>query len=153
MVGLIIGLVISVTTISVDEQAYLDSVCTELSNRIDADTALTTEECVSELAFIAAEAIQINIIGRNAERTEKDRLDTISDKPGDRAICGDGDLDRGEECDLGRGNNSNTLPDTCRESCLNPFCGDGVVDTGEICDDRGDTGDTSTCSDDCQTVE
>ncbi len=50
-------------------------------------------------------------------------------------VCGDGALDpRCEECDAGAGN-SDTLPDTCRTSCLLPTCGDGVADAGETCDD------------------
>jgi cysteine-rich repeat protein len=50
-------------------------------------------------------------------------------------VCGDGALDaRCEECDAGAGN-SDTLPDTCRTSCLLPTCGDGVADAGEACDD------------------
>jgi hypothetical protein len=47
--------------------------------------------------------------------------------------CGDGVLNRGEECDLGV-DNSDILPDTCRTDCLKPYCGDHVIDTGEVCD-------------------
>lgn len=53
-------------------------------------------------------------------------------------LCGDGNINLEEECDLGAGN-SGSLPDTCRTNCLNPSCGDGVVDSGEICDENGET--------------
>jgi MYXO-CTERM domain-containing protein len=47
--------------------------------------------------------------------------------------CGNGMLDAGEQCDNGTGN-SDSMPNACRTSCLNPKCGDAVVDTGEQCD-------------------
>lgn len=47
--------------------------------------------------------------------------------------CGNGMLDAGEQCDNGM-TNSDSTPNACRTSCLNPKCGDGVVDMGEQCD-------------------
>ncbi len=47
--------------------------------------------------------------------------------------CGDGVLNKGEECDLGVFN-SDVLPDTCRTNCLLPHCGDMVKDSDEECD-------------------
>lgn len=61
--------------------------------------------------------------------------------------CGDGVQTPGEECDQGV-NNSNTLPDHCREDCRNPRCGDWVIDTGELCDD-GNLMPGDTCDSDC----
>ncbi len=49
------------------------------------------------------------------------------------AFCGNNWIDPGEECDDGD-DNSNFLPDHCREDCTVPFCGDMVVDSGEECD-------------------
>ena len=49
------------------------------------------------------------------------------------AICGDGRLVGGEQCDDGE-SNSNTRPDACRLTCKKAFCGDSVVDKGEQCD-------------------
>lgn len=63
------------------------------------------------------------------------------------AICGNGVLEAGEECDDGVGN-SDTDPDACRTDCTSPECGDGVVDSGEICDD-GNFVSQDGCESDC----
>ncbi|MCP3684205.1 MAG: DUF4215 domain-containing protein, partial [bacterium] len=52
-------------------------------------------------------------------------------------FCGDWVLDPGEECDNGP-NNSDIVPDACREDCSLPCCGDFVVDSWEECDDGND---------------
>lgn len=49
-------------------------------------------------------------------------------------LCGNGQVDRGEECDSG-GSNSDVEPDRCRTDCSNPACGDGLSDSSEQCDD------------------
>lgn len=48
--------------------------------------------------------------------------------------CGNGQVDRGEQCDQGQ-DNSDILPDRCRQDCQNPRVGDGVKDANEECDD------------------
>lgn len=53
--------------------------------------------------------------------------------------CGDGIVDRDEECDDGDGN-SDSEPNACRTDCTNPGCGDGVLDSGEDCDDGNTVG-------------
>lgn len=50
--------------------------------------------------------------------------------------CGDQLIDPPETCDDGA-NNSDTLPNACRTSCMLAYCGDGVVDDGEVCDRGG----------------
>ncbi|TVQ98706.1 MAG: hypothetical protein EA398_13100 [Deltaproteobacteria bacterium] len=50
------------------------------------------------------------------------------------AVCGNGILEPGEQCDDGA-DNSDVLPDRCRTNCRLPTCGDGVRDSGEECDD------------------
>ena len=45
--------------------------------------------------------------------------------------CGDGHLDKGEECDDG----NHVDGDGCDHNCTLPRCGNGVVDAGEECDD------------------
>src|SRR5436305_587167 len=62
-------------------------------------------------------------------------------------LCGNGQLDGGEECDDGSAN-SDTLPDHCRTDCSDPWCGGGVVDPGdgEECEPPG----TLLCDADCQ---
>ncbi len=44
-------------------------------------------------------------------------------------VCGDGDLEIGEQCDNGA-SNSDSVPDSCRTDCRTPWCGDTVIDTG-----------------------
>jgi cysteine-rich repeat protein len=66
-------------------------------------------------------------------------------------LCGNGQLDDGEECDEGAGN-SDTRPNACRTSCVQASCGDGVVDDGEDCDDGNDV-DGDGCDTDCTRTE
>lgn len=62
------------------------------------------------------------------------------------ALCGNGALDAGEECDDGNTVND----DACSNICRTPFCGDGIVQEGEDCDDAGVTsGELDTCPSDC----
>ncbi|MBU1239473.1 DUF4215 domain-containing protein [Myxococcota bacterium] len=64
------------------------------------------------------------------------------------ALCGNGTVDPGEQCDDG-----NTLShDGCNELCqIEPFCGNGVVEPGEECDDGNIVSDDG-CSRNC-TIE
>lgn len=65
-------------------------------------------------------------------------------------LCGNGEVDSGEECDDGTVGNSDTDPDSCRTNCVFAFCGDLVVDGPEQCDDgNGTPGDG--CSANCLT--
>jgi len=66
------------------------------------------------------------------------------------AVCGNGVLEPGEECDEGL-RNSDEEPGACRKDCSNSGCGDGVVDPGEECDDGNET-DWDGCRQ-CQDVE
>ncbi|HRI09762.1 MAG TPA: hypothetical protein PKW35_18195 [Nannocystaceae bacterium] len=47
------------------------------------------------------------------------------------STCGDGDLEPGEECDLGP---QNANDGACTLACTLPICGDGFVQPGEECD-------------------
>jgi hypothetical protein len=62
-------------------------------------------------------------------------------------VCGDGELNAGEECDDGR-LNSDLEPDACRADCRFAHCGDAVVDDFELCDD-GNGEENDDCSNDC----
>src|SRR5690606_35785295 len=66
------------------------------------------------------------------------------DGDGDPAMGGDAVLDRGEACD--GGNDDNT--DTCLDTCELASCGDGFVGPGEGCDDGNDIDDDA-CSNAC----
>ena len=60
-------------------------------------------------------------------------------------VCGDGQVDPGEECDLGP---DNSAEGQCTPDCLIAACGDGYVYTGEDCDD-GNSVQTDDCLNDC----
>ena len=71
--------------------------------------------------------------------------DSDTDRTPPDAVCGDGMLDPGEECDDG----NNTNDDDCSNSCTLPSCGDGVIQDGEQCDD-GNRNDNDSCTSMCQ---
>ncbi|TNF31269.1 MAG: hypothetical protein EP329_12610, partial [Deltaproteobacteria bacterium] len=69
-------------------------------------------------------------------------------------VCGDGNPEAPEQCDLGAANSD--APDaTCRTNCTLARCGDGIVDPGaprnEVCDD-GNPFNGDGCDTDCQTT-
>jgi len=64
------------------------------------------------------------------------------------AVCGNGDLEAGEQCDEGLAN-SDDEPDACRWTCEWAYCGDDVTDSDETCDDGGTVGGDG-CSATCQ---
>lgn len=88
-----------------------------------------------------------------------DASDSDCDAP--PVVCGDGNLDAGEQCDDGNldageqcddGNDVND--DGCEGDCTvtpepEPFCGDGTIDSGEQCD-GGNTANNDGCSSTCQ---
>ncbi|MBI5546320.1 MAG: DUF4215 domain-containing protein [Deltaproteobacteria bacterium] len=64
-----------------------------------------------------------------------------------QALCGDGLLELGEQCDWGAAN-SDPDPDSCRTDCRFPYCGDHTQDSGEACDD-GNSVDGDGCDANC----
>jgi cysteine-rich repeat protein len=64
------------------------------------------------------------------------------------AVCGDGVVDPGEQCDDGNAVDG----DGCDSNCTPTACGNGVVSPGEDCDD-GTTIDGDGCSSTCHTSE
>lgn len=66
----------------------------------------------------------------------------VADENGE---CGDGEVDDGEQCDLGAANSDNA---GCTSVCALAVCGDGLIHIGEeACDDGNDTE-----TDDCTSV-
>jgi cysteine-rich repeat protein len=61
------------------------------------------------------------------------------------ASCGDGAIDRGEECDAGPANGPGNA---CKGDCSFNVCGDGDVGPGELCDD-GNQIDDDACTAAC----
>jgi hypothetical protein len=57
-------------------------------------------------------------------------------------VCGNRQLDAGEECDDGDAN-SDSAPNACRMRCRRASCGDGVVDASERCDQGKANSDTA----------
>jgi cysteine-rich repeat protein len=81
-------------------------------------------------------------------------LSGFSAAPSDcQAICGDGILAIGEECDDGPNNGTGGYG-SCSSTCTLSagFCGDGVVqaDQGEDCDDGGENGLPDKCPSGCR---
>jgi cysteine-rich repeat protein len=65
------------------------------------------------------------------------------------AVCGDGTVDEGEECDDGNAVDT----DSCPSSCVNAACGDSFVQNGvEECDD-GNNIDEDACTNVCENAE
>ncbi|WP_422884877.1 DUF4215 domain-containing protein [Nannocystis pusilla] len=63
-------------------------------------------------------------------------------------VCGNGEVEGGEECDDG----NDVEGDGCEPSCVpTPQCGNSMIEQGEVCDD-GNTEDGDECSADCQTA-
>jgi cysteine-rich repeat protein len=61
-------------------------------------------------------------------------------------LCGNGEIDAGEQCDDG----NRVDGDACTNQCTTAFCGDGVVEAGvEQCDD-GNQDETDTCTPRCE---
>jgi cysteine-rich repeat protein len=72
--------------------------------------------------------------------------DTVADSTGPGELCGNGEVDEGEECDLAAGNADSA---GCTSDCRLAYCGDALVYVGrEQCDD-GNTDDTDTCLGTC----
>ena len=70
---------------------------------------------------------------------------TVSETTGGTPVCGDGNVDPGEECDDANADDS----DSCLSTCVAASCGDGFVQEGvEACDD-GNADDTDECTNAC----
>ena len=64
-------------------------------------------------------------------------------------ICGDGNLDPGEQCDDGNNIDGDGCSSICEIEIPVPYCGDGNLDLGEQCDD-GNNIDGDGCSSICE---
>jgi hypothetical protein len=74
----------------------------------------------------------------------------FGDEHGALPVCGDGELNSGEECDDGDANDDNGA---CTSKCTINVCGDGLVFTGvEDCEEPGPMADGGMCLDDCTAV-
>lgn len=66
-------------------------------------------------------------------------------------LCGNGKVDRFEECDEGAANRD-APESSCRRNCTRHRCGDGILDPGEQCDRGSANSDrqAGACRSDCQ---
>lgn len=62
------------------------------------------------------------------------------------ALCGNGWLDPGEDCDEG---DQNASDGACRPDCTAELCGDGVVGPTEACDEGEQNANDAACKADC----
>ncbi len=72
--------------------------------------------------------------------------DTTTPDPQPQGMCGDGQLDEGEECDEGTHNGPGG---TCLDGCIINVCGDGDKGPDEICDDGELNSNNGVCKDNC----
>ncbi len=82
------------------------------------------------------------LLTTTAGASESEGTDT-----GHVAACGDGVLDRGEECDEGALNGSNA---ECKPDCTLNVCGDGEVGPREACDAGEYNSDEGECTSACE---
>lgn len=69
---------------------------------------------------------------------------------GSSSICGNGQVESGEQCDDGNTQSGDGCSSTCQFEQQEPMCGNGAVEFGEQCDD-GNTVNNDGCSSTCQT--
>jgi cysteine-rich repeat protein len=96
-------------------------------------------------AGAASRQLRIGAFDTTRHRLKTNTLTLVCDP--NPAVCGNGAIELGEQCDDG----NTTGCDGCSATCRPEGCGDGVVNCGEQCDDgplNGTEGDpcTATCS-------
>lgn len=84
--------------------------------------------------------------GSESDAGSDSESESESGAPG---ICGDGEVDPGEECDDGLDNADENA--YCTLDCKENICGDGLLGPDEACDD-GNTASWDGCSDDCSAL-
>ncbi len=84
------------------------------------------------------------VIGPDGAETDEGAPDMGGDDP----VCGNGDVESGEQCDDGNTDDGDGCDSDCQDE-PDPECGDGNVDDGEQCDD-GNTEDGDGCDANCQ---
>ncbi len=91
-----------------------------------------------------------NTTSTTTDATESDTADTTTTTTATTGdpdpVCGDGNVDDGEECDDGNSEDG----DGCTAECKNNVCGDGIVYEGtEVCDDGVNDNSYGGCNEDC----
>ena len=134
---------------AVDYTSAVDSVAISTLNNFPCKSHgcdVTTQTC-ADVNFIPG----VTCDDRNTN-TANDACDGFGACRGVPLTCGDGVVDTGEQCDDGTGNNSDTVPNACRTSCVSAHCGDTVVDLNEQCDAGYLNSDTTpdTCRQSCR---
>jgi cysteine-rich repeat protein len=108
------------------------------AERVTADTALHAELQKHEAALGAPTKNIGQLVARNRNKPKKGK---------GSAICGNGSLEAGEQCDDGNTINGDGCSDTCQIEAAT--CGNGFLEAGEQCED-GNTINGDGCSSTCQ---
>jgi hypothetical protein len=103
--------------------------------------------------LMVGEDIYVVTIDKSDDQIESIEMAAKEDVPpvqDEEPVCGDGNIDEGEECDDGDANDDGGVWGVCREDCTLIGCGDGILDlnTDEECDDGNDN-DEDECKNDC----
>ena len=93
--------------------------------------------CVNMKGTISCMACSVNPTDLNACPTGYICDTNVCIKKEPTSVCGDGQVETGEQCDDGDGNDNDGLNGGCREDCTLIACGDKIIDinAGESCDD------------------
>jgi len=78
-------------------------------------------------------ALLVAAIGACSDDDSAANNNNNNDNLNGNAMCGNGEVELGEQCDDGPAN-SDSDPNACRTDCRTAYCGDGVIDNGEVCD-------------------
>jgi cysteine-rich repeat protein len=97
------------------------------------------------LSLFASGMLNLAVAGCGDDDADRNDNNTVV------VVCGDGEVQAGEQCDDGA-DNSDVAPDACRTDCREAYCGDAVVDSGEACDEGGANSDriANACRLSCQ---
>jgi cysteine-rich repeat protein len=118
-----------------DDAATIDETTTSTTAASETDDTATD-------TTTATDATATDATATDATATDATTTDTTGDPP----VCGDGNVDPGEECDDANDDNQ----DACLDDCTNATCGDGYLQDGvEGCDDGNDD-DGDECTNACE---
>jgi cysteine-rich repeat protein len=148
IIGIFIGNFGAMTACGGDDTAATDSATAGGSTSAGPTTDSTTGTTPDDLPTTTDGSGSAGTSTTTTAPTTTDTTATTDPSTGStgtpQPVCGDGNVDDGEECDDGNADDT----DTCVAGCKNAVCGDGFVGPGEACDDANDVDDDD-CSNAC----